>query len=132
MMMNYPMGLSLMLSKSVFVLHVIIVSCFRHIRLLYVLRLFSSEILSRSSIESTSDLDSSVSRPETRTINKEFRQSIQTNSSSLISMKTERKIRSNPSSVSYTITTTEEHRRAATVTKFRQSDEENDDDDEKT
>lgn len=86
---------------------------------------YSSEILSRSSIESTSDLDSNVSRSETRTINKQFRESIQSNSSSsLLSMKTERKIRSNPSSSSYTITTNDENRRAATVTKTRQSDDE--------
>jgi hypothetical protein len=67
---------------------------------------FSSPILSRSSsIGSTSDVDSNPSRPETRTIKKESRESIHSKSSLIKD-------------------DDDENARAATVTKIRHSDEE--------
>ena len=89
---------------------------------------FSSQILSRSSsIGSTSDVDSNSSRPETRAIKKETRESIHSNSSSY-SLKSERKIQSNISSHSKTEetipNTDDENVRTATVTKMRPPEEE--------
>ncbi len=69
---------------------------------------FSSRILTGSSIGSTSDVDSNPSRPETRTIKKENRESIHSNSSSLLSIKN----------------IDNENTRSATVTKIRHTDEE--------
>ncbi|CAF1079193.1 unnamed protein product [Adineta steineri] len=91
--------------------------------------LSDGEILSRSSsIGSTSgdddDDDSSVSRPKTRILTRE---SISSNSSSLLSMKSERKISSNISSYSKTkdnIDDDDEINRTVTVTKIRHPTEE--------
>jgi hypothetical protein len=81
--------------------------CIYRIFIIYIS--FSSPILSRSSsIGSTSDVDSDPSRPETRTIKKEIRESIHSNSSS---------IKDN-------IDNDDDNIRAATVTKIRHSDEE--------
>jgi len=77
---------------------------------------FSSQIPSGFSLGSTSDVDSNLSRPETRTIRKENRESIHSSSSSLLSMKTEDLSRKN--------TNDNENIRSATVTKIRHSDEE--------
>ena len=117
MMMNYPIGLFYATPACC------VLSLPLAIYILY------SNIISRTSIGSTSDLDSSPSRPETRTIK---RKSTYSNSSSSLSMKTERKNnRSNMSSSSSspsihlkTKLDNDEDERSATVTKTRHSDDE--------
>lgn len=94
---------------------------------------FSSEILSRTSIGSTSELDSSSSRPETRTIKRKSSENLQSSSSSFLSKGNERTFRLKiPLRHAKTEDLSmkddfhlDENIRAATVTKIRHSDEEN-------
>ncbi|CAF0842024.1 unnamed protein product [Adineta ricciae] len=87
--------------------------------------LSAGEILSRSSsIGSTSDEPSHPSRAETRILNRERRDSTRSNSSSLLSMKSERKLSSKTKEkVDSPVISDTENRRTATVTRTRSSKE---------
>lgn len=119
MMMNYPMGLFLF--DVVCPIDVVRVPFFAK------LLMFSSDIRSGSSIGSTTDFDSSSSRPETRTMKLKSSEILRSSSSSFLS----RKFRSKkPLFHSKTEDLSnkddlhlDEKIRATTVTKIRHSDD---------